>query len=90
MIIHKEKLTHGGIDQSIVDTRILFSIALDHLATAIVVAHNHPSGNLKPSRQDIQITESLKNGGELLNIKLLDHLIISQDSFFSFSDEGIL
>ncbi|AJW62199.1 DNA repair protein RadC [Elizabethkingia sp. HX WHF] len=90
MIIHKEKLTHGGIDQSIVDARILFSIALDHLATAIVVAHNHPSGNLKPSRQDIQITESLKNGGELLNIKLLDHLIISQDSFFSFSDEGIL
>ncbi|MCT4071663.1 DNA repair protein RadC [Elizabethkingia anophelis] len=90
MIIHKEKLTHGGIDQSIVDARILFSIALDHLATAIVVAHNHPSGNLKPSRQDIQITESLKNGGDLLNIKLLDHLIISQDSFFSFSDEGIL
>lgn len=90
MIVHKEKLTHGGIDQSIVDVRILFSIALDHLATAIVVAHNHPSGNLKPSQQDIQITESLKNAGELLNIRLLDHLIISQDSFLSFSDEGIL
>lgn len=89
-VIHKERLTQGGINQSIVDIRMLFANALSHLATAIIVAHNHPSGNLQPSAQDLQITKMIKNAGETLQIKLLDHLIITQASYLSFADENIL
>lgn len=89
-VIFKERLTKGGINQSIVDIRILFANALSHLATAIVIAHNHPSGNLQPSAQDIAITKSIKNAGELMQIKLLDHLIFSQTSYYSFADENLL
>jgi len=89
-VIHKERLTQGGINQSVVDVRVLFSVALSHLATAVVVAHNHPSGNLKPSSQDLQITKTIRSAGEILQIQLLDHLIITQKSYLSFSDEGLL
>ncbi|WP_294199155.1 DNA repair protein RadC [Chryseobacterium sp. sg2396] len=89
-IIHITKLTEGGITQSIVDVRILFKTALDHFSTGIIVAHNHPSGNLKPSKEDIDITQKIKEAGKVLNIQLLDHLIITQDSYFSFSDDGLL
>ncbi|WP_294238513.1 DNA repair protein RadC [Chryseobacterium endophyticum] len=89
-IIHITKLTEGGITQSIVDVRILFKTALDHFSTGIIVAHNHPSGNLKPSKEDIDITHKIKEAGKVLNIQLLDHLIITQDSYFSFSDDGLL
>lgn len=89
-VIHKEQLTHGGIHQSIVDVRVLFSQALLHLATAIIVAHNHPSGNLQPSRQDVQITRQIKEAGNTLQIQLLDHLIITQSSYLSFADENLL
>lgn len=89
-VIHLEKLTQGGINQSIVDVRILFKIALEKYATAIIVAHNHPSGNLQPSSEDKNITKKISEGGQLLNITLLDHLIITQKSYYSFSDEGLL
>lgn len=89
-VIHLEKLTQGGINQSIVDVRILFKIALEKYATAIIVAHNHPSGNLQPSSEDKNITKKMSEGGQLLNITLLDHLIITQKSYYSFSDEGLL
>lgn len=89
-IIHTAKLTEGGISQSIVDVRVLFKTALDHFSTGIIVAHNHPSGNLKPSREDIDITQKIKEAGKILGIQLLDHLIITQNSYFSFSDDGIL
>lgn len=89
-IIHTAKLTEGGISQSIVDVRVLFKTALDHFSTGIIVAHNHPSGNLKPSREDIDITQKIKEAGKMLGIQLLDHLIITQNSYFSFSDDGIL
>ncbi|ROH99629.1 RadC family protein [Chryseobacterium daecheongense] len=89
-IVHLSKLTQGGISQSIVDIRILFKTALDHFATGIIIAHNHPSGSLKPSREDINITKKIKEAGEFLNVQLLDHLIITQNSYFSFSDEGLL
>ena len=73
-----------------IDVRILFKIALEKYATAIIVAHNHPSGNLQPSSEDKNITKKMSEGGQLLNITLLDHLIITQKSYYSFSDEGLL
>lgn len=89
-VIHISQLTQGGINQSIVDIRILFKNALDHFATGIIVAHNHPSGNLKPSSEDIHITKMIKEAGNLMNIQLLDHLIITQNSYLSFADENLL
>ncbi len=89
-IVHIAKLTEGGINQSIVDVRILFRLALDYYSTGIIIAHNHPSGSLKPSREDVGITQKIKEAGSFFSIQLLDHLIITQNSYFSFSDEGLL
>lgn len=89
-VIHIEQLTQGGINQSIVDIRILFKAALDHFSTGIIISHNHPSGNLKPSQEDISVTKKIREAGTLLNIQLLDHLIITQNSYLSFADEGLL
>lgn len=89
-VIHFAQLTQGGINQSIVDIRIVFKTALEHFATGIIISHNHPSGNLKPSTEDIDITKKIKEAGNLMNIQLLDHLIITQNSYLSFADEGIL
>ena len=89
-IVGKARLSAGGINQSVVDVRILFKTALEHLSTAIAIAHNHPSGNLKPSQEDLRITKQIAAAGKILNIQLLDHLIISQNAYFSFADENIL
>jgi DNA repair protein RadC len=82
----------GGITSTVADIRIILSVALKLLATGIICAHNHPSGNLKPSRQDEELTRKLKEAGKVLGIKLLDHLIVapSGTSYFSFADEGLL
>ncbi|MBL1222349.1 DNA repair protein RadC [Chryseobacterium sp. L7] len=89
-VIHISQLTQGGISQSVVDVRILFKTALDHFSTGIIIAHNHPSGSLKPSKEDISITHKIKEAGTTLSIQLLDHIIITQDTYLSFSDEGLL
>lgn len=89
-VVHISKLTQGGISQSIVDVRILFKTALDHFSTGIIIAHNHPSGSLKPSTEDLNITQKIKEAGNTLSIQLLDHIIITQDTYCSFSDEGLL
>ncbi|UHO40451.1 DNA repair protein RadC [Chryseobacterium capnotolerans] len=89
-VIYTSQLTQGGISQSIVDVRVLFRTALEHFSTGVIVAHNHPSGSLKPSKEDITITQKIKEAGKVLNIQLLDHIIITQNSYFSFSDTGIL
>lgn len=89
-IITKSRLSSGGINQSVVDVRILFRSALEHCATGIIVAHNHPSGNQKPSPEDLRITKQISEGAKLLNIQLLDHLIITQNSYLSFADENLL
>ena len=89
-ILGKSKLSSGGINQSVVDVRILFKTALEHLATGIIIAHNHPSGNLKPSSEDLKITKQIAEAGKILNIQLLDHLIIAQNSYLSFADENLL
>ncbi|MBW8359590.1 MAG: JAB domain-containing protein [Weeksellaceae bacterium] len=83
-------LAKGGLTACIVDVRIILSVALKCLATGIILVHNHPSGNLKPSQEDIKITEQLRDGCKLLNIQLLDHLIITRQDYFSFADEGLL
>ena len=89
-IIAKSRLSSGGINQSVVDIRILFKYALEHFATGIIVAHNHPSGNLKPSQEDLKITKQIAEAGKILNIQLLDHLILAQNSYLSFADENLL
>lgn len=89
-IVYKTQISKGGISGTLVDVRVLFRIALEHFATSIIVAHNHPSGSLKPSLEDIQITKNIKNAGEILNVTLLDHLIIGDNSFLSFAEEGLL
>lgn len=83
-------LAKGGLTSCIVDVRIILSIALKTLATGIILVHNHPSGNLKPSKADLDITKKLKNSCDLLDISLLDHLIITNDNYFSFADEGLI
>ena len=80
----------GGICGTIVDPRVVFAAALKSCAVGIILAHNHPSGNLIPSEADLQLTRKLKEGGLLLDIAVLDHLILSGESYLSFTDEGYL
>lgn len=80
----------GGVAGTVADPKIIFSTALKGLASSLILAHSHPSGNLRPSQADIQLTEKLKAGGKLLDIPILDHVIITEDSHYSFADEGLL
>ena len=89
-VIFKSQLSKGGITGTVVDVRIVFKIAIEHNATGIILTHNHPSGTLVASDADKQITRKLKLAGENLDIKVLDHLIIAEQSYFSFADEGLL
>lgn len=85
------RVSQGGLNQSIVDVRLIFASALNCLATSFIMCHNHPSGNRQPSAEDLKITEQLKEAGNFLNIKILDHLIIFPDkSYYSFADEAII
>ena len=86
----KMKISEGGISQTIADPKKIFKFALENTASAIIVAHNHPSGKLQPSDEDIKLTKKLKDAGNLLDIKVLDHLIIGDNNYFSFADEGIM
>jgi DNA repair protein RadC len=85
------KLQHGkgGITGTLVDVRLVFKTALELAATAIILCHNHPSGTLIPSEADKQITKKIKTAGQHLDIQVLDHVIITEHSYFSFADEGI-
>jgi DNA repair protein RadC len=83
-------ISQGGIDSTVADIRIIFSITLKCVASGIIVAHNHPSGNLKPSETDIALTRKIKEAGKLLDITLFDHLILSNEGYCSFADEGML
>lgn len=83
-------LSRGGITGTVVDSRLIFAVALKCNATGIILCHNHPSGNLKPSDADVTLTKSIKKCADFLDITLIDHLIITKNSFFSFSNEGKL
>lgn len=89
-VVKKELIGRGGISYVAVDVRIIMKIALEEYATGIILAHNHPSGNLNPSRDDYRLTEKIKTAARTLDIELLDHLILNQKSYFSFADEGKL
>ena len=88
-VISKSQLSKGGITGTLVDVRLVFKTALEMGATALILCHNHPSGTLIPSEADKQITRKLKLAGDSLEIKVLDHLIVTEKNYFSFVDEGI-
>jgi DNA repair protein RadC len=88
-VIYKTQLSKGGITGTVVDIRLVFKMALEQNATSIILTHNHPSGKLQASDADIQITKKLKLAGQQLDITILDHIIITENGFYSFQDEGI-
>lgn len=89
-VIFTQRLSQGGIAGTVIDIRILMKEALSRLASSMIVCHNHPSGNLKPSTQDISITMKIRDASKLIDVPLLDHLVVSNAGFYSFADEGIL
>ncbi|WP_315105574.1 DNA repair protein RadC [Capnocytophaga gingivalis] len=88
-VMHKARLSMGGITHTIVDVRLLLKMALEQGAVAIILVHNHPSGNPTPSPEDIQLTQKVKSAGETLDIQLLDHVIITEKQYTSLCDEGL-
>jgi DNA repair protein RadC len=89
-IIHIETISEGGITGTIADPRIILKRALEQNAVSIVLCHNHPSGNLKPSKADEHLTQKIKQAAMLFDISVTDHIIVSEDGYFSFADEGML
>lgn len=88
-LIQKKRISIGGVSETIADGKIIFKVALELNASGIILAHNHPSGQLFPSDADKQLTRRLKEFGKLIDIAILDHLIISEQGYYSFSDEGM-
>jgi len=89
-IIRKVNISEGGMSGTVADPKKIFKIALDNNALSIILAHNHPSNNLKPSENDIQLTRKIIEAGKVLEISVLDHLIIGNDKYFSFADESLI
>jgi DNA repair protein RadC len=90
LVIKKELISRGGVSGTVVDTKIIFKAAVENYASSIIICHNHPSGNIKPSEADVRITKNIKEAGKLMEIPLLDHLIVTETEFYSFADEGML
>ena len=84
------KISQGGVTSTVVDVKIIAKYAVDSLATGIILAHNHPSGNLNPSSADISITNKVKEAMKLFDIAVLDHIILTADSFYSFANNGLM
>jgi DNA repair protein RadC len=89
-IVHFEIISEGGITGTVADPRIIIKKALEENAVNIILSHNHPSGNLKPSLADEELTRKIKEAARLFDIRVLDHIIVSEDGYYSFADEGIL
>lgn len=89
-VISRMKLSQGGISGTVTDVRLVMKQAIECLASGIIVCHNHPSGNLNPSESDSKITQKIKDAGNMMDIQLLDHLIISDKDYYSFADNGML
>lgn len=89
-IIHHSKIGQGGVSATIADIRIILKIAIEHLASGIIICHNHPSGNHNPSETDILLTQKIKDAAKLLDINLLDHIIFTDNSYYSFADDSKL
>src|SRR5262249_39656554 len=90
LVTESMKISTGGLTGTTADVRMIFNHAIKGHATGIILCHNHPSGNLKPSQLDIDLTKKIKEAGRLLEIPVLDHLIIADNKFFSLADEGLL
>ncbi len=82
------KISQGGVTGTVVDTKIIAKYAVDSLASGVILAHNHPSGNTNPSQADVEITKKTKNALTLFDVKVLDHIILTKDKYYSFADEG--
>jgi DNA repair protein RadC len=89
-VIRQETVSIGSLSSSIVHPREVFGLAIEHSAASLIIAHNHPSGDTTPSREDIDVTKRLQKAGEILGVEILDHIIISQEGFISLRDEGLL
>lgn len=89
-IIRQEVISEGGITGTVADPRIILKKALDYHAVSIILCHNHPSGNLKPSKADEQLTNKIKNAAAFLDIQVMDHIIVSEEGYYSFADEGLI
>jgi len=89
-VLSKHRISQGGISGTVIDVRIIMKRALDQLASSIILCHNHPSGNREPSGADLEITKKLCDSGKILDIPVLDHIIIAENSYFSMADEGVM
>ncbi len=89
-VISQDCISRGGTAATVVDIKLVLKSAIDKLSSAIILVHNHPSGNLRPSAQDDTLTSKIKKGAELLEIRVLDHIIISPEGYYSYNDEGRL
>lgn len=89
-VIKKHQISQGGVAGTVADPKIIFKLAVEGLASGIILAHNHPSGNLTASQADIELTRKIREAGKLLEIQVLDHLIVAGPKYFSFADEGML
>lgn len=89
-IIRHIQISEGGITGTVADPKKIFKMALEHNATSIILCHNHPSGNINPSEADIRLTKKLKNAGDMLDIPVLDHIVLGDEKYYSFADEGEL
>jgi DNA repair protein RadC len=84
------EVSSGGLADTVADPKLIFGCALKAAASGIILAHNHPSGALQPSQTDMDLTKKLKEGGKLLDVQILDHIIITSEAYYSFADEGLL
>ena len=89
-IIKKQPISQGGVSGTVADPKLIFNHALNHLASSVILVHNHPSGNIKPSEADKRLTKQLFEAGKLLEITVLDHIIFTDSAYFSFADENLL
>ncbi len=89
-LLKMECISNGGVSGTVVDSKIIFKKALENNAVSLVLCHNHPSGNLKPSQADLDITKKLKQAGDMLGIIIFDHLIVANTGYYSFTDNGLM
>jgi DNA repair protein RadC len=89
-MIECTKISQGGLSGTVTDVRLIMKTAIELLASSIILAHNHPSGNIQPSEADKAVTRKLKETGDLMDIKVIDHLILSENNYFSFADAGLI
>jgi DNA repair protein RadC len=89
-IIDEQKISQGGVSGTVTDVKIILKQAIEKLASGLILCHNHPSGNIRPSKADTNITKKLRNASAYLDIQVLDHVIVGQDVYYSYADEGML